>query len=127
MRKEKRLLTVQAAEKTLELMEILAAGSERLTIGALAAAMSVSRNDALLLLVTLESRGMVCWDEQAKVYRPGQKSAELARQLLNLFGKSGVEQKTPVAPRPLMARPVVTRQLRLGRRREAGGLASNAS
>ncbi len=126
MRKERRLLTVQAAEKTVELLEILVGGSERLTIGRLAAKLGMDRNNALLLLVTLESRGMVRWDEQAKVYRPGQKSAELARQVLGLFGLPLAEQKA-VSSRALPARPVATRKLRSDRRFEVGGLVAGAS
>lgn len=127
MRKERRLLTVQAAEKTVELLEILVGGNERLTIGRLAAKLGMDRNNALLLLVTLESRGMVRWDEQAKVYRPGQKSAELARQVLGLFGLPLAEQKTAVSSRSLPARPVTTRKLRSDRRFEVGGLVAGAS
>ena len=120
MGKGRRLQSVQAAEKTLELLGILVMGSERLTIGRLATKLGLGRNDTLLLLVTLESRGVVRWDEQAKVYRPGQESVELARQLLGLVGLPLVEPKTTVVSRPLTARPVVTRNLRSGRRLEAG-------
>lgn len=87
MRKEKRLQTVQATEKTLELLEILATGSEDLHIGELAAKLRMGRNEVLLLLVTLESRGMARWDERVKIYRAGWKSTELARHLLR-WGKT---------------------------------------
>lgn len=126
MRKEKRLLTVQASEKTLELLEILASGSEQLAIGKLADKLCVSRNDALLLLVTLESRGMVRWDERAKVYRPGQRAAELARQIIGLFGLAIAEPKVVAVSRPAVVRPVVTRKLRSDRRLEVGGIAASA-
>lgn len=127
MRKEQRLLTVQAVEKTLELLDILVTGNERLTIRSLATRLGLGRNDVLLLLVALESRGMVLWDEQAKVYRPGQKSAELARQLLGLSGLAPVEAKTLAPSRPLPARPVVARKLRSDRRVEVAGLSASAS
>lgn len=121
MSKEKRLLTVQAAEKTVELLEMLAGGSERLTIGALAGRLCMRRNDALLLLVTLESRGMVRWDDAGKVYRPGRKSTEMARQLLTLSGAGGIEPKLP------NARAAGARKLRLDRRLGMGGLAAAAT
>ncbi|HEY4745564.1 MAG TPA: helix-turn-helix domain-containing protein [Desulfuromonadaceae bacterium] len=125
MRKERRLLTVRAAEKTLELLEMLVAGTERLTIRDVAVKLGISRNEALLLFVTLESRGMVRWDEQAKVYRPGRRSAEVARQLVDLFGLARAEAKTAVPPRAV---PVaVTRKLRPDRRLDAGGVAARAS
>lgn|GEM_PF-1166808 len=126
MGKEKRLLMVQASEKTLELLEILAAGNERIAIGPLAKKLCVSRNDALLLLVTLESRGMVRWDERAKVYRPGQKSTELVRQFVSLFGLMVAEPKAVAASRPVAVRPVAPRKLRTDRRLEVGGFAANA-
>lgn len=84
MLKEKRLQTVQATEKTLELLEILANGNEELHIGELADKLQICRNEVLLLLVTLESRGLARWDDRIKIYRPGWKSAELARQFLHL-------------------------------------------
>jgi len=127
MLKEKRLLTVQATEKTLELLEILANGSERLPIKELADRLQLSRNNALLLLVTLESRGMVCWDDNGKIYRPGCKSAELARQFLGLSGAAGAEPKLPAAPRTVNARTTGTRKLKSDRRLGIGGLAAGAS
>ncbi|MBI2353775.1 MAG: helix-turn-helix domain-containing protein [Deltaproteobacteria bacterium] len=127
MSKEKRLLTVQATEKTLELLEILAGGNERLTIGALADKLCMRRNDALLLLVTLESRGMVRWDDAGKIYRLGGKSAELARQMLCLPASGGIEPKLPATPLTLNARAAGTRKLRLDRRFEMGGLSAAAT
>jgi hypothetical protein len=127
MCKENRRHTVQAAEKTVELLEILATGSERLSIGGVATRLEASRKDALLLLVALESRGIVRWDERARIYRPGQKSAELARQILGLFGLSCVEPKAPVASRPLTTLPVTTRKSKSDRRFDAGGFAAGAS
>ncbi|HEX9079011.1 MAG TPA: helix-turn-helix domain-containing protein [Desulfuromonadaceae bacterium] len=119
MHKERRLLTAQTAEKTLELLEILAGGNERLTIGNLAARLDMGRTKTLLLLVTLESRGMVRWDEQARVYRPGQKTTELARHVLG-SALPHAEQKSA------RALPAVTRKLRSDRRYEVGGRAAGA-
>ena len=70
MHKRNYLPTTQAAEKTLELLELLATGGDKLRIGELAGRLGVSRREALLLLVTLESRAVLRWDEQARVYRP---------------------------------------------------------
>ncbi len=124
MGKEKRLLMVQAFEKVLELLEILAVGNERLAIGTLAEKLCVSRKDALLLLVALESRGMLRWDERARVYRPGQKSMELARQFAGLSGLAIAEPKAVAASRPVAVRSVTPRQLRSDRRLEGGFAAS---
>lgn len=109
MRKGKRLLTVQAMEKTLELLELLSTGNEQLPIGALADQLQVSRNNALLLLVTLESRGMVRWDDAARIYRPASRSVEMARQFLGL---SVPEQRLPKASRTMKSRPAGTMKLR---------------
>ena len=126
MRKEKCRLTVQVVEKTVELLEILATADERLTIGALAVRLGMGRRDTLLLLVTLESRGIVRWDERARIYLPGQRAAEMARQVLALFGQSLVEPKMTTSPRVLPARAGGARKLRPDRRLEAGGLAASA-
>lgn len=127
MRKKRRLLTARAAEKTLELLEILVVAGERLTIGRLAAQLGVSRRETLLLLVTLEGREMVRWDDQARVYRPEQKAAEVARQLLGLFSLPSVDGKTAAPTRAPSARPVVTLKVKQDRRSDAGGRAARAS
>lgn len=85
------LPTAQAAEKTLELLELLATGGEKLRIGELAGRLGVSRKEALVLLVTLESRAVLLWDEQARVYRPGRKTGEVVRQYLAQSGMQAVE------------------------------------
>lgn len=84
MSRKRSLQRVETTEKTLELLELLAAGNEDLHIGELADKLRLSRNEVLLLLVTLENRGMARWDALAKVYRAGWKSAELAHQFLKL-------------------------------------------
>lgn len=109
MRKGKRLLSAQAMEKTLELLELLSTGNEQLPIGALADQLHVSRADILLLLVTLESRGMVCWDAAARIYRPGGKSVDMARQFLGL---PATEQRLSAASRKMKSRPVGAMKLR---------------
>lgn len=107
MHKREGLLTVQAAGKSLELLELLLVGGERLRIGELAARLEVSRKEALLFLVTLESRGIVRWDDQARVYRPGEKPLELVRHFFAMSGMPAIE----VAVRPVTARAGVKRKL----------------
>ena len=93
MFKEKRLHAVRATEKTLDLLNILAEGSEKLQIGTLAHKLQIGRNEVLLLLVTLESRGMVEWDDRSKIYRPGWKAAELAQTLLGRIEDGSIAKK----------------------------------
>jgi|GEM_PF-3920365 len=83
MLKAKRVQTVETSEKTLELLEILAAGGEGLHIGALADKLQISSKKVLLLLVTLECHGMVTWDDRSRKYRTGGRIEALARQILN--------------------------------------------
>ena len=90
MSKALRLQAVQASGKTLELLEILAAG-EDLHIGELAGKLQVSRNEVLLLLVTLESQGMVIWDARNRIYRSGWKMEWLARQFLQSGDSQSLE------------------------------------
>ncbi|GFE59760.1 helix-turn-helix domain-containing protein [Geobacter sp. AOG2] len=112
------LPTTQAAEKTLELLELLAAGGEKLRIGELAGRMGVSRKEALLLLVTLESRAVLRWDEQARVYRPGRKTGEMVRQYLAQAGMQAVEA-SPRSTKP--PRTTGSRTARAEMRRVSAG------
>jgi len=91
--------TAQAAKKMLELLELLAAGGDKLRIGELAGRLGVNRKEALLLLVTLESRALLRWDEQARIYRPAPKTGELVR---HCFARSGT-QAEEAAPRIIKA------------------------
>ena len=114
MCKGKYLQTAQAAEKTLELLELLAAEGDKLRIGELAGRLGVRRKEALLLLVTLESRALLRWDEQARVYRPARKTGELVRHYLAQTGMQAVETaprtiKTPRTAGPRTARAEVRR------------------
>jgi len=114
MCKGKYLQTAEAAEKTLELLELLAADGEKLRIGELAGRLGVNRKEALLLLVTLESRALLRWDEQARIYRPAPKTGELVRRYLARAGLQAVEAaprtvKTPRAASSRTARAEVRR------------------
>jgi len=53
-----------------ELLALLDTGSSGQTIIELAKKLSLTRKETLLLLVTLESQGVLTWDETAKIYRP---------------------------------------------------------
>jgi len=94
MCKGKYLQTAQAAEKMLELLELLAAGGDRPRIGELADRLGVKRREALLLLVVLENRALLCWDEQNRVYRPAPKAGELVRRCLARPGMQAAETGT---------------------------------
>jgi DNA-binding IclR family transcriptional regulator len=114
MCKGKYLRTAQAAEKTLELLELLAADSDKLGIVELAGRLGVSRKEALLLLVTLESRALLRWDELARIYRPARKTGDLARCCLARAGMQAAESapravKAPRAAGPRTARAEVRR------------------
>jgi len=112
------LPTTQAVEKTVELLELLAIGGERLRIGELAGRLGVSRREALILLVTLESRAVLRWDEQARVYRPGRMTGEALRNYLAQAGMQAVE----AGPRTVKtSRPAGPRTGRTELRRVAAG------
>jgi len=116
MRMEDCLQTVQAMEKTLELLELLAAGNDRLSIGRIADKLFVSRKQALFLLVTMESRGLVRWDHQARLYRPGRKTIDLMRTLAVMPGVPAIKP----APRAAKSRSAAVRGLRKERRSDQG-------
>jgi len=125
MLKEKRLLTVQATEKTLELMELLASGNNRLRIGELAGKLCLSRNDVLMLLVTLENRGLVLWNDAGKFYKPGPRFTDLARQFLGLCA-APVEKPAAPSDTKKKARSLGAPKLRSKRYAEVGSLAAIA-
>ncbi|BCS56035.1 helix-turn-helix domain-containing protein [Geobacter sp. SVR] len=79
MLKGKSLDAVQAMEKTLELLELLANCKERLSICEIADKLCLNRREVLFMLVTLETRELVRWDDVARVYRPGQTALEFAK------------------------------------------------
>jgi len=95
MLKQKCVQMVQATKNTLELLDILSKGDESLHIGDLARKLGIGREEALLLLVTMESHGMVAWDDRQKVYRPGWKSETMARRFLHL-NDGGVSARRPL-------------------------------
>src|ERR1035438_818791 len=82
MVREKRQHTIQTTEKTVELLQILADGEQGLKINDLAARLQISREEVLLLLVAMENRGFVAWDNRRKVYNPGGNTMVMARNLM---------------------------------------------
>jgi DNA-binding IclR family transcriptional regulator len=118
MCKGKYLQTAQAAEKTLELLELLAADGDKLRIGELAGRLGVNRKEVLLLLVTLESRELLRWDEQTRIYRPAPKTVELVRRYLARAGKQAVEAAPRIINTP---RSAGSRTARAEVRRVAAG------
>src|SRR5689334_2414719 len=84
MHSGERMHGIQAIDKSMELLQLLAAGNDRLRIGELAERLDLARNKVLMLLVTLECQGMVRWDHDAKLYRPGHRFAEMEALFLNM-------------------------------------------
>ncbi len=101
MHKGNRRDDIQAIDKSLELLQLLAAGNDRLRIGELADRLELGRNKVLMLLVTLECQGMVRWDHDAKLYRPGQKLTEMETIFLSMSTTSAGEPKKPIRTRSI--------------------------
>ncbi len=83
MIKEKHVQMVQTTEKALALLDILAEGNSSLHIGDLAQRLRCNRREVLLLLITLESRGLVAWDDRKKIYHLGDETRRLAVKCLD--------------------------------------------
>lgn len=94
MIREKHLQMVQTTEKALQLMDILAEGNSGLNIAGLAFRLRCNRREALLLLITLESRGIVVWDERKKIYSLGDESRRLAVKFLDATDKPGSRDRS---------------------------------
>lgn len=92
MEKDKRLQTIHTTDKALELLEIVIKGEQHLKINDLAERLKTSREEVLLLLVTMESRGLVSWDSRWKIYRPGGAALEMVRNLLGQLGRGDAAQ-----------------------------------
>src|SRR6266513_2549340 len=85
MLREKRVQTIQTTDKALELLQLVASGEQNLKINDLAHKLKISREEVLLLLVTMESRGLVSWDSRRKIYQPGGATLEMAKNLVRRF------------------------------------------
>ncbi len=88
MKKEQRLQTIQTTEKALELLQLVAGGGQNLNIHGLSQRLKVSREEVLLLLVTMENKGLVTWDSYKKIYRPGGATMEMVKSLNQCFSRS---------------------------------------
>jgi hypothetical protein len=100
MIKEQRQHLVEFTERTLVLLDVLAEGNSRLTIGSLSRRLGSSLTETRLLLVSLESRGMVEWDDTAKAYRLGSAAERLAWRLLGITGKGKCQLPVNAAADP---------------------------
>jgi len=96
MLREKRVQTIQTTDKALELLQLVANGEHNLKINDLAHTLKISREEVLLLLVTMESRGLVSWDSRRKIYQPGGATLEMAKNLVRRFSR--LRPLQPAAP-----------------------------
>jgi DNA-binding IclR family transcriptional regulator len=87
MLREKRVQTIQTTDKALELLQLVASGEKNLKINDLAHTLKISKEEVLLLLVTMESRGLVSWDNRKKMYQPGCATLEMAINLVQRFSR----------------------------------------
>ena len=87
MTKEQRLQTIQTTEKALELLRLVTAGEQNLNILALSKRLNIGREEVLLLLVAMENKGLVTWDNCRKVYSPGGTTLEIVKNLTRHFSK----------------------------------------
>lgn len=87
MLREKRVQTIQTTDKALELLQLVANGEQNLNINGLAHTLKISREEVLLLLVTMESRGLISWDRRRKIYQPGGATLEMVRNLVQRFSR----------------------------------------
>ena len=88
MKKEQRVRTIQTTEKALELLQIVASGGQNLNIHGLSQRLKISREEVLLLLVTMENKGLVTWDSYRKIYNPGGAALEMIRSLSQRFSRA---------------------------------------
>ncbi|HEY6873629.1 MAG TPA: helix-turn-helix domain-containing protein [Geobacteraceae bacterium] len=98
MLREKRQQTIQATEKALDLLQIVANGERELSINALAQRLKTDREEVLLLLVAMENKGLVTWDSRRKIYNPGGATLEMVRNIEQRFSR--------VHPLPRAAAPL---------------------
>lgn len=88
MKKEQRMRTIQTTEKALELLQIVASGGQNLKIQDLSQKLKISREEVLLLLVTMENRGLVTWDSYSKKYNPGGATLDMVRSINKRYGRT---------------------------------------
>ncbi len=98
MLREQRLQTIQTTEKAMELLQIVANGEQNLNINALAQRLKISREEVLLLLIAMENKGLVSWDNHTKVYGPGGTTLEMVRNLEQRFSRHHPFRYPAVSP-----------------------------
>jgi DNA-binding IclR family transcriptional regulator len=98
MLRKKRQQTIQTTEKTLELLQIVASGHRDLNINDLSQKLKIGREEVLLLLVAMENRGMVSWDNSKKIYNPGGEVRDMINKLARCFSRTCPVQIAPVLP-----------------------------
>lgn len=101
MLNEKCVQAIQSVERTLELLELLASKGDRLTIRAVADRLGLGHREVRLMLVALESREFVCWDEKARVYRAGRATIEMASRFNSRLDTAPAKQVEAAKPRQL--------------------------
>ena len=74
---------VHAVEQALDLLNLLASKADSLTVRSIAERLGLSRREARFMLIALETREFIRWDEKAKLYRTGRASIEMARRIKN--------------------------------------------
>jgi DNA-binding IclR family transcriptional regulator len=89
MKKEERVQTIQTTEKALELLQVVANG-EHLNIHGLSQRLKISREEVLLLLVAMENRELVIWDNCRKIYSPGGATLEMVNNLTQRFRRANL-------------------------------------
>ena len=75
MVKEKRMQTIQTTEHAMELLQVMSHGGQNLTLKALSQRLKIGREEVLILLVAMENRGLVSWDNLKKSYYPRRSSS----------------------------------------------------
>jgi DNA-binding IclR family transcriptional regulator len=82
MERDKEAYSVQAVVKTIDLLEALASDEQSATVPQLAKVLKMHRKKMLILLDTLEKKGLVELDTQLGSYRLGLHSYSMAQRIL---------------------------------------------
>lgn len=77
------LKAAHSVEQALDLLNLLASRGDNLNIRTIAERLGVSRREARFMLIALETREFIRWDDKTKLYRTGRASEEMARRFRN--------------------------------------------
>lgn len=83
MRNAKCLKAAHSVEQALDLLNLLANRGDNLNIRTIAERLGISRREARIMLIALETREFIRWDDKTKLYRTGRASIEMARRFKN--------------------------------------------